>query len=151
VRDPGSTTSRRCWRDEHGNTLLLMPVAVLVLLVLAALAFDAAAVFLQQRRLADLAASLANDSVARLDPASLYDEDRVPTVDAAAAADLAAARLAAFHRDGPLREVTCQPTTAGDEVTVACTGQVTPVFGRALGQRGAVEVRAVETARAAVR
>ena len=134
---------------EDGNTLVLMPVAVLILLVLAALAFDAAVVHLQQRRLADLAASLANDAVAALDLASVYDIERDPVADPARAQGLAAARLAAFAHDETLQEVSCAPEVADGAVTVTCEGRVVPVFGRALSsERATFHVRASETARA---
>ncbi|MFA9446291.1 hypothetical protein [Egicoccus sp. AB-alg6-2] len=137
--------------EEHGNTLVLMPAAVLVLVILASLAFDAAAVHLQQRRLGDLAASLANDAVAGLDLGSLYAFDDVPDLDPARAAELANLRLAAFAHDDTLRDVACTPAVAGAAVTVTCEGRVVGVFGRALSsERAAFRVRAVETARAAV-
>lgn len=139
------------WSAEDGNTLVLMPAAVLVLLVLASLAFDAAVVHLHQRRLSDLAASLANDAVAALEPTSIYDIERDPTIDPTRAAGLAAARLAAFAHDESLQEVTCTPAFAIDVVTVTCQARVVPVFGRALAsERATFRVRAVETARAAV-
>lgn len=144
-------SERPRWSDEHGNTLVLMPAAVLVLLVLAALAFDAATVHLQQRRLADLAASLANDAVAGLDLSTVYGFTDAPDLDPARAAGLAQARLAAFAHDRTLQEVDCVPAVAGDTVTVTCEGRVTAVFGRALSsERASFRVRAVETARAAV-
>ncbi|WP_130648471.1 hypothetical protein [Egicoccus halophilus] len=124
---------------------------MLVLLVLAAIAFDGAAVYLQQRRLADLAASLANDVVAGLDPASLYDTVRDPDIDPGRAADLAHARLAAFGRDRTLQDVHCTPAVDGSQVTVSCEAVVRATFGRALApDRGTYRVRAVESARAAV-
>lgn len=134
---------------EDGNTLVLMPAAVLVLLVLAAIAFDAAVVHLQQRRLADLAASLANDAIAALDLDSVYDISREPVPDPARSQWLAAARLAAFAHDETLQEVTCTPQVAAGEVRVTCEGRVVPVFGRALAsERATFHVRATETARA---
>ena len=144
-------SDRRRWRGEDGNTLVLMPAAVLILLVLASLAFDAAVVHLQQRRLSDLAASLANDAVAGLAVSSVYDLDAGPAVDPARASDLAAARLAAFAHDDTLPDVRWVPEAVGDAVTVTCEGRVVPVFGRALASdRASFRVRAVETARAAV-
>ncbi|HSK25039.1 MAG TPA: hypothetical protein VK906_17775 [Egicoccus sp.] len=134
---------------EDGNTLVLMPVAVLILLVLASLAFDAAVVHLQQRRLADLAASLANDAVAALDLASVYDLDVDPVADPTRAQGLAAARLAVFAHDATLQDVSCTPQVAAGEVSVTCEGRVVPVFGRALAsERAMFEVRATEVARA---
>ncbi|MEX2503343.1 MAG: hypothetical protein WD378_00740 [Egicoccus sp.] len=134
---------------EDGNTLVLMPAAVLILLILASLAFDAAVVHLQQRRLADLAASLANDAVAALDLASVYDVERDPVADPARTQGLAAARLAAFAHDETLQDVTCTPQVDNGEVAVTCEGRVVPVFGRALAsERATFHVRATETARA---
>ena len=133
---------------EDGNTLVLMPAAVLILLVLAAIAFDAAVVHLQQRRLADLAASLANDAVTALDLDAVYELEHGPAADPDRAQGLAAARRAAFARDDTLQDVACAPAVAGDEVTVTCRGRVVPVFGRALADGGVFEVQATETARA---
>jgi len=139
----------RRWSDQDGNTLVLMPVAVLVLIVLASIAFDAATVYLQQRRLADLAAGLANDAVAGLDLDAVFDAGRESRIDPARASGLAAARLAAAGDDATLHDVRCAPTVDGFEVTVACEARVTAVFGRALSGDG-FTVRAVESARAAI-
>ncbi|MFA9432667.1 hypothetical protein [Egicoccus sp. AB-alg2] len=144
-----SDEPRRGRAHEEGNTLVLMPVAVLVLLVLASIAFDAANVYLQQRRLADLAAGLANDAVAGLDLDAVFDAGQEARIDPGRARGLTQARLGAFTRDRTLEDVRCVPAIDGFEVTVACEGRVAAVFGRALAGDG-FAVRAVESARAAV-
>ncbi len=49
-------------RRERGSTLVLVPAAVLVLLILAALAIDSAVTFLGQRQLASVCFDAANDA-----------------------------------------------------------------------------------------
>lgn len=48
-------------RDDHGSVLMLVPAAVLVLVVLAAIAIDSAIVVLAQRDLLNRTAAAAND------------------------------------------------------------------------------------------
>jgi hypothetical protein len=60
-------------RQEDGSALLLLPAGVLVVVVLGALALDAAAIFAAQRQLMDSAAGAANDAVTvALDPDRFY-------------------------------------------------------------------------------
>jgi len=49
-------------RSERGSVLMLMPAAVLVVLLLGALAVDAAIVYLRQREATNLAFDAANDA-----------------------------------------------------------------------------------------
>lgn len=56
-------TSRRRARGERGSSLMLMPAAVLVMLLLGAIALDAAAVRMQVRELRNTARSAANDAL----------------------------------------------------------------------------------------
>lgn len=137
---------RQRLRAEDGNTLLLMPAGVLILIVLAAIAVDAAIVFQAQREAGDVAAGLANDA------ASLLDEDRFYTageiaIDPTRVAALIALRLPQ-EQDEPLT-LTCAPSYPGDERTVEirCTGRTELLFTPALpGTGGLGEV--VGTARA---
>jgi hypothetical protein len=50
------------FRDERGSTLILMPAAFLIVLVMASIAIDMSLVLLRQRQAADLAAAAANDA-----------------------------------------------------------------------------------------
>jgi uncharacterized membrane protein len=59
-------------RGDNGGSLMLMPAAVLVVLLLGAIALDQSSVYLAQRELTDLAASAANDATTfGLDPGLL--------------------------------------------------------------------------------
>jgi Tfp pilus assembly protein PilE len=132
---------------EDGNTLILMPVAILVLLVLAAITVDSAAVYLGQRRVADLAAGLANDAVAAVSEQAFYEGGEV-AVDAGRVATLRQQRLASLSEDPAFRDVRCEITPAGERATATCQARVEPIFGRALGRSQGRLVRASETARA---
>jgi uncharacterized membrane protein len=134
-------------RDEDGSTLILMPAAVLVLLALAAIAVDSAAIYLGQRRVADLAAGLANDAVAAVTEAAFYEEGEV-RVQASRAAARQQQLLAGLTEDGAFRDVRCDVQPAGDAATASCVARVEPIFGRALRRDGGTVVRATETARA---
>jgi Flp pilus assembly protein TadG len=119
-------------RSQHGNTMLLMPAAVLVLFVLAAIAVDAAVLFLGQRRLADLAASVAQDAVAAVDEASFYDEDRDLALDVGDARAREATLTSALPRDDALLDPSCGVEAgqgeSGPVATVSCTARVRFVF-----------------------
>ncbi len=49
-------------RDDRGQTLLLAPIALLIVVIMGAVTLEVASLHLQQRRLDDLADSLANDA-----------------------------------------------------------------------------------------
>jgi hypothetical protein len=143
----GSIAVSSSWRAEDGNTLVLMPVAFLVLLALAAIAVDSAAVYLGQRRVADLAAGLANDAVAALDQRSFY-EGEVVRVDRDGAVGRQARIFASLSEDPAFRNVRCDLAPAGDQASATCEAHVQPIFGRALRRDQGYLVRATETARA---
>lgn len=136
-------------RSASGNTLLLMPVAVLVLLLLAAIAVDAAVLFLGQRRLADLAASVARDAVAAVDRDHYYEGELV--LDERLAGDRGATLTGALPRDDALLDPSCTVTTGrrgdGPTASVDCTARVRFVFAPAVpGARRLSDVAASETA-----
>lgn len=54
-----------------------MPAAVLIVIVLGAIAVDAAIVYLGERRAADLSASIANNAAALVDDVGYYQQDRI--------------------------------------------------------------------------
>jgi uncharacterized membrane protein len=144
---PVSSAAPSRWRAEDGNTLVLMPVAFLVLLALAAIAVDSAAVYLGQRRVADLAAGLANDAVAAIDQRSFYEQE-VVRVDGAGA-DRRRARIhATLSEDPAFSDVRCDLAHAGEQASATCEAHVRPIFGRALRRDQGYLVRATETARA---
>jgi hypothetical protein len=135
------------WAAEDGNTLILMPVAFLVLLALAAIAVDSAAVYLGQRRVADLAAGLANDAVAAVSEQAFYEGGEVAIQTSRVAARQQQV-LDTLAQDPAFRDVRCDVAPAGDRVTASCQAQVQPIFGRAIRRGGGYVVRANETARA---
>ena len=137
-------------RCQQGNTLLLMPAAILVLMVLAAIAVDSAMLFLGQRRVADLAASVAQDAVAAIDEARFYEgELTLVEGDANQRGQTLAANL---PQDDALIEPSCTVTTDVDAdldpiASVRCTARVRFLFAPALpGAERISEVAATETA-----
>lgn len=138
------------WRAEQGNTFVLFPAAILVVLALGSLALDAATVFLGQRRLADLAAAVANDAVAGVSEESFYagDSDQL-RIDPARANLRAAQLVEAQPEDRALLAPSCLLTLVegGQGVRVECTATVRPIIAPAIpGLNPVREVRAVETA-----
>lgn len=137
-------------RDERGNTLVLFPAAVLILLALGALALDAATIYLGQRRVADLAAATANDAAGGLLLDSFYDEEREPELDPSLGMRRAQVISEQMGQDRTFEAVSCEVTVEGLTAEAACTAQVRPIlapFWTGLGDR--LQVRAVESARAA--
>jgi hypothetical protein len=137
------------WRADDGSVALLLPAAVLVLLVLGAIAVDLALVQGGQRRLVDLAGTVATDAVGQVDVDEAFATGRV-TVDLGAAqrhADRATAVLVAT--DPRLRAASCGVGLDGEVVTVTCRGTVDPVVGRGLPGSGPREVTATDRARPA--
>ena len=128
---------------------MLMPVAVLIVLLLGAIAVDLSAVRLAHRDLLDLASSAANDvATAGLDPA---DFRRTGTYEI----DLDRAEAAldrSIQRRHLSRPVTRRVVTAGPgpaDVTVELEMVVTPFFAKALpGTPHQTTVRAQATASA---
>ena len=107
--------------------LLLVPAGVLVLVILGALAVDAALAFLGQRALTDAAAAAANDvAAAALSDAAFYRDGRV-ALDRAAAVRLAADTVARQGLRGV--EVTDRAVeVVGPQVCVRLTGRVRYLF-----------------------
>lgn len=133
---------------EDGNTLLLMPVGVLVLLVLGAIAVDAAVAFMGDRELANLTAGAANDAAAAIDEDVLYLEDRV-VLDPARVQAVVDAVVAA--RPDDTVEMACVPQILPpDEVRVTCEGNVPLIFSPAVpGGADAATIQATSVARLA--
>lgn len=55
-------TLRRCTMCDRGQTLLLAPIALLIVMILGAVTLEVGAMHVRQRQLNDLADSLANDA-----------------------------------------------------------------------------------------
>jgi hypothetical protein len=143
---------RRRWRPaagQDGSVALLLPAAVLVLLVLGAIAVDLALTQGGQRRLVDLAGTLATDAVGQVDVDGALATGSV-AIDLVAAqrhADRVTAAVVAT--DARLRSATCVLTSTGDGVAVRCRGTVHPVVGRGLPGNGPRVVTATDRARPA--
>jgi hypothetical protein len=137
------------WRNEDGNALLLMPVGVLILLILGAIAVDFAVIYTAQREVANLTAGLANDAAGAVDEDAFFttgdfriDRGRAQRV---------VQQVVATRPDDTLR-VSC-PTVVleqADVIRVGCVGTIDLVFSQALpGGLSPYTVRASSTARAA--
>lgn len=148
VHRAGDGRRRRHRQTEAGSALILVPAAVLVLVILAAIAVDSAAVFLGQRQLAEAAATAATDAAGAISAPTFYRTGTI-TLDPSeaerrATASMAAEDLHAVKLAGPIRV-----TVAGRQVCVSLTGQVPVIFGRALpGMPRATTVHATATATA---
>lgn len=136
---------------DDGSAVLLVPAGVLVLVVLASIALDAAIVFAAQRQLADAAGAAANDTVtAALDADAFYGCGAI-RLDTAAVDRTARASLAARTSDIAPGSADVRTGTTPDgrpTVTVRLTGTVRTVFRPALGARATETVTASATATA---
>ncbi len=115
-------------RGEQGNTLALVPVAVIILLGLAALALDATTLYLGQRRIADLAAAAATDAAGLLDRERFYAVAEDPHLDVVAGQERATALAASLGEDRTFEDVSCQVATEGLTATATCAGTVRPIL-----------------------
>jgi hypothetical protein len=133
---------------EAGNTLVLFPVAVLIVLGLGALALDSATVFLGQQRLADLAAAIANDAVAGIDLGAFYDPEQAMRLDGRRATARRTQLVEGRPQDRSLEAVRCEVITVALDVRVTCTAEVRPILAPVWPGRAVVlGVTATETAR----
>lgn len=135
-------------RDDRGSTLLLFPVAVLVVVLLGAIAVDSAASFTAQRELVDAAQAAANDGAT-----TGADLDQVR---AGAGYHLDSARVAATVHESfaihGLGDAQVDVRVVDGAVVVSARREVRRVFGRAIpGVAGSMVVTARATARPRVR
>ena len=128
-------------RSESGNTLLLFPAAVLILVILGALAVDLGVARLAQRDLANLSASVANDIAGALDEEAFYVEGEV-RIDPDLAERLLGAAIDAHPGDAVEITGGGWELLAADEVLVWFEGEVPVIFAGALRQDGVRHVRA---------
>ncbi|MHB8506509.1 MAG: hypothetical protein ACYDEN_12455, partial [Acidimicrobiales bacterium] len=134
-------------RRERGSVLVLVPVGILVLVLLAAMAVDAATAVLGQRQLADALAVAADDAAtAGMNNRAFYTSGTVALDQAASAAAVCAA-LAAQGGTG-LHDLRLQVGVAGPVVTVSGRAEVDGVFGRAIPGFALWAVSATATAAA---
>lgn len=126
--------ARRWVREERGNTLVLFPVAVLIVLGLGGLALDAATIFLGQRRLADVAAALARDSVAALDIDRFLGGDNTVAIEAERVAVRRAQLISSQAEDRGFEAASCEVTFVPDppRAVAQCVATVRPLFAPVL-------------------
>lgn len=115
--------------DETGTILLLVPAGLLVVIMLGSMAFDLSLAYAGERRLADLAATWANDALARLDLEAFYSRDQVVRIDREGARRAVLDAWAALDDPGLVLE-TPPTVTFPDELTVEVTvvGEVPLLF-----------------------
>ena len=132
---------------ERGTVLMLMPAAVLVLIMLAAIAFDYSHLYLAKRDLASLADSAANNAVTYgVDEASIrrgdgyaLDPDRVE--------QSVAASIAVHSRDLHLVGEPIVELVTPTEVRVSLVARIDYVFTRAMpGAKDSETVRVTSVA-----
>ncbi len=133
-------------RPERGSVLMLMPVAVLIVIVLGAIAIDRAVIFGAQRELVQSAQAAANDAAAAgIDVESIRDGAGAPSFDPARVDRIIAASLV-----GVDDLVERRWYVDGDEIVVVLEQRVDLVFTKAVP--GAEETAVVNaTARASLR
>jgi hypothetical protein len=133
--------------SEAGNTLLLFPAAVLVLVVLGALAVDLGVAHLAQRDLANLSAGVANDIAGALEEEGFYVEGEA-RIDPERAARILAAAVAAHPGEAVTITDADWELLGGAEVIVRLEGEVPVVFTGAVTRDGVRRVRAESRATA---
>ncbi len=139
---------RRRASSEDGSTLVLYPVAVLIVLGLGGLALDFALYFQAHRESVDAAAGLASDIAAIVDEAAFATTGvvRIDTARAAVVVDLANQDLAAHPYD--LSCAAAVRPTAPDVVDVECSGRAEAILLPAAGLLGDMQLHGSATASA---
>ena len=119
---------------QRGSVLMLVPAGVLVLIVLGAVAVDAAVAFLAQREVSDAAAAAANDAATyAIANRAFYAGVRPGTIAIDRDAALDATRQAVARRG--MRGVTVtglEVRVAGPRVCVSIDARVGYLFARAI-------------------
>lgn len=135
--------------NQRGSALMLMPAAVLVVFVLAAIAVDQSLIFVRQRDLVAAAQAAANDAAGfGLDADVFYTENRIE-FDLGRAQQAASAALTA-RGYAMVPSVTLDPT--GTRVLVVVHDQVDPFFAGAIpGGGGSTEITGRASAELEVR
>jgi hypothetical protein len=133
---------------------VLVPVAVLILLGLAAVTLDTATIFLGQRRLVDVASAVANDAIAAVDVDAFFaqvDTEVVP-LDRARAEARRDQLVVRQGQDRSLEDLSCRFVTLADgppsRAEVVCTATVRPILAPLWP--GAPRARAIQAREVAV-
>jgi Flp pilus assembly protein TadG len=139
-------------RGDAGSSLMLMPAAVMVVLVLGAIAVDLSVVHLAHRDLLSVADSAANDAVtAGLDPDALRATGEYH-LDIGRATQAVQRTLAVHQLTGRATIIAVTTGPAPGQVTVELSMTVDYVFAKAIpGANDGTTVRAHATATAAQR
>lgn len=128
---------------EDGNAMVLMPIGVLIMLMLASLAVDAALLHRTQSHLENAAAALANDVAGAVAEESLFDADADVSIDAELLR-----RLEVVHaRASGVDNAGCTATTtdgAEPSAVARCWGDPVLIFRPAIGLGDAGQRTAVE-------
>lgn len=124
---------------ERGSALLLLPAGMLIVIMLAAIAFDLTLAFQRKRALVDLAGSAANDAVTaaldmdrlRVDGRYCIDSNRAASVVSQhlQLTDLAEVSVVAVQATGP--------DGCATSIAVVLTAPSSAVFARAIPGSGA--------------
>ena len=136
-----------CGDADRGSSLMLMPAAVLVVMVLGAIAVDQSIVYTRQRELVAAAEAAANDAAGYgLDRDAFYDRNEV-VFDLARARAAALAALRARRIDALAG---CRSSPEVPRSRCSLRAEVEYVFAGAIpGAPGTTEVRAQRLGRAA--
>lgn len=134
-------------RPERGSTLLLVPAAVMVLLLLGAIAVDLSAVHLARRELLRSASHAADDAAQMVDQTRLRLAGTA-TLDTAAAERVARFHLAVARLPGEVTDVSVVVDPEDGRVDVTASMTVEAVFSRAVpGAAGTTTVTVTATGR----
>ena len=135
-------------RGDRSSVLMLMPAAILVVFLLAAIAFDLSLLFLRQRQASSVAVDVANDLAS-----AAFDEDSFRStgefeLDPDRADELGRAFVGASDLGGEVERVQVQ-VIGPDRVEVRLTVRVDYVFADAIpGAADGSTVTAAATAQA---
>ncbi len=147
-RRAGRSPQRGGARTEEGSSLILVPVAVLILMMLGSLALDSAVVFLGQRQLSAAAANAATDAASAISDDAFYGRGQI-VIDPGVASEVARASVSSQDLRGVTLDEPIGVQVVGRQVCVALRGQVKRIFGVAipmLGPNAIVRARATATA-----
>ena len=140
------SAERRDSSSEHGSALVLFPVAVLIVVLLAALCVDATRTFLGHRELANAAEAAANDAASAINRSDYYNESAYLLDAANAATGPVAVGTAAIRAriDDRITNVNVRIIrTDATHVRVEITGEVPLIFAKAIpGVRSITTVHA---------
>jgi len=133
----GRLTARRRGAGQRGSALLLMPAGLLIVVLLAAVAFDVSRLYLARRELVDVAASAASDIAAEaIDPAAYLASGELRWSQARADAALREA-LARRGLEGDVRGSVSLGAGSSPQVEVVLEADVRWLFARGLPGGGA--------------